>query len=166
MNRRDFFQLAAASAAASAVHDSPGAGNRSIKDLSPTEVAADEDYWTEVRNAFTIDRNVINFNNGYVSPAPIIVQEAMRRYLEFSDMGPWHTMINNLERQVEAVRRRLAQAAGCDPWEMALTRHASEALENAQDGVDLEAGDWLRTTNQDYPRMLTPARQRQSRGGT
>src|SRR5260370_40291188 len=165
MNRRDFFQLAAASAAASAVHDRLAAATRSIKDLSPTEVAADEDSWTEVRNDFTIDRNVINFNKGYVSPASIIVQEAMRRYLEFSDMGPWHTMINNLERQVEAVRRRLAQAAGCDPEEMALTRNGSESLENAQYGVDLKPGDGVLTTNQDYPRMLTTSRQRERREG-
>src|SRR5690349_9675302 len=165
MNRRNFFQFAAASAAASALHERLVAATRSIKDLSPVEVAADEDYWTEVRNAFTVDRNVINFNNGYVSPAPIIVQEAMRRYLEFSDMGPWHTMINNLERQVESVRRRLAQAAGCDPEEMAITRNASESLENAQYGVDLKAGDEVLTTNQDYPRMLTTFRQRERREG-
>ena len=165
MNRRNFFQLAAASAAATAVHERLLAATRSIKDLSPTEVAADEDYWAEVRNAFTIDRNVINLNNGHVSPAPIIVQEAMRRYLEFSDMGPWHTMINNLERQVESVRRRLAQVAGCDPEEMAITRNASESLENAQYGVDLKAGDEVLTTNQDYPRMLTTFRQRERREG-
>ena len=46
--------------------------------------------------AFTIDRNVINLNNGYVSPAPVPVQDAMRRYLEYSDMGPYHTMVNVL----------------------------------------------------------------------
>src|SRR5260370_1837781 len=141
MNRRDFFQWAAASAAASAVHDRLAAATRSIKDLSPTEVAADEDYWTEVRNAFTIDRNVINFNNGYVSPAPIIVQEAMRRYLEFSDMGPWHTMINNLERQVEAVLRRLAQAAGCDHEEKALPRNPSDAPHDAHDALGATSAD-------------------------
>jgi hypothetical protein len=74
----------------------------------PEDVARDEDYWAEIRNAFTIDRNVINLNNGYVSPAPRPVQDALRRYIEFSDMGPWHTMIDNLEKQIEMVRRRLA----------------------------------------------------------
>ncbi len=165
MNRRLFFQLAAGTAAVSTTIDRVAAAGRSVKDHTPEEVAADEDYWTEVRNAFTIDRNIINLNNGYCSPAPRVVQEAMRRYLEYSDMGPWHTMVNVLERQVETVRRRIAQTAGCDPEEIAITRNASESLENAQYGIDLQRGDEVLTTNQDYPRMLSTFRQRERREG-
>jgi len=89
----------------------------------------------------------------------------MRRYLDYTDMGPYHTMVATLERQVESVRRRLALAAGCDPEEMAITRNASESLENAQYGVDLQRGDEVLTTDQDYPRMLTTFAQRQRREG-
>jgi len=141
------------------------AAARSVKDLTPLEVASDEDYWAEIRNAFTVDRNVINLNNGYASPAPLVVQDAMRRYLDYSNMGPLHTMINILEKQVEEVRRRVAKVAGCDPEEIALTRNASESLENAQYGIDLKPGDEVLTTNQDYPRMLTTFRQRERREG-
>jgi isopenicillin-N epimerase len=165
MNRRLFFQLAAGTAAVTATIDRVAAAGRSVKDHTPEEVAADEDFWTEVRSAYTIDRNIVNLNNGHVSPAPLVVQEAMRRYLEYSDMGPWHTMINNLERQIEMVRTRLAMAAGCDREEMAITRNASESLENAQYGIDLKPGDEVLTTNQDYPRMLTTFRQRERREG-
>jgi selenocysteine lyase/cysteine desulfurase len=89
----------------------------------------------------------------------------MRRYLDYSNMGPWHTMINVLERQVETVRRRIAETAGCDPEEIAITRNASESLENAQYGIDLQRGDEVLTTNQDYPRMLNTFRQRERREG-
>ena len=85
--------------------------------------------------------------------------------IEFSDMGPCHTMIDNLEQQIEMVRRRLAAAAGCDPEEMAIMRNASESLEIAQYGIDLKPGDEVLTTNQDYPRMLTTFRQRERREG-
>src|SRR5215469_4130163 len=168
MHRRNFFQLAAAGAAA-AFEDNAiervRAAASAVSGRTPEDVARDEDYWSEIRGAFSIDRNIINFNNGHVSPAPRPVQEAMRRELEYSDMGPWHTMINVLERQVEDVRRRVAKVAGCDPEEIALTRNASESLENAQYGVDLKAGDEVLTTNQDYPRMLTTFRQRERREG-
>src|SRR5437016_11890276 len=80
-------------------------------------------------------------------------------------MGPHHPMINILEHEIEAVRTRLAQVAGCDPEEMAITRNASESLEIAQYGIDLKAGDEVLTTNQDYPRMLTTFRQRERREG-
>src|SRR6185436_16646490 len=96
---------------------------------SPESVAADEDYWAEIRSAFTVDRNIINLNNGGVSPSPRVVQDAMRRYLEYSNEAPTYTMWRVLEPQVESVRRGLAAAFGCDPEEMAITRNASEALE-------------------------------------
>ena len=165
MNRRSFFELAAATAVAAFQDNAIGRASAAVKGRTPEEVAGDEDYWAEIRDAFTVDRNIVNLNNGHVSPSPRVVQEAMRRYLEYSDMGPYHTMISVLERQVEAVRRRLAQAAGCDPEEMAITRNASESLENAQYGIDLKPGDEVLTTNQDYPRMLTTFRQRELREG-
>ena len=168
MDRRNFFHLAAGTALV-AFQDNAveraAAATRSIGDKSAQDAASDEDYWAEIRNAFSVDRNIINFNNGHVSPAPRMVQDAMRRYLDYSDMGPVHTMINNLEHQVETVRRRIAQNAGCDPEEIAITRNASESLENAQYGVDLKPGDEVLTTNQDYPRMLTTFRQRERREG-
>ena len=169
MNRRDFFQVTAGSVALAAFQDNAieraVAAGEGVNGRTAQEVARDEDYWTEIRNAFTVDRTVINLNNGHVSPAPRPVQDAMRRYLEYSDMGPWHTMINTLEPQVEAVRRRLAEAAGCDAEEMAITRNASESLEIAQLGIDLKPGDEVLTTNQDYPRMLTTFQQRERREG-
>jgi selenocysteine lyase/cysteine desulfurase len=59
-----------------------------------------------------------------------------------------------LEPNIESVRRRLAAAFGASPDEIAITRNASEALQIAQLGVDLHAGDEVVTTNQDYGRML------------
>ena len=168
MNRRNFFQLAAGTAMATLQDNAierVSAAAASTKGRTADDVAGDEDFWIEVRNSFSIDRNIVNLNNGYCSPAPRTVQDAMRRQLDYSDMGPWHTMINVLERQAEMVRRRLAAAAGCDPEEMAITRNASESLENAQYGVDLRKGDEVLTTNQDYPRMLTTFRQRERREG-
>jgi len=170
MNRRNFFHIAAGSAALAAAFQDDAipraaAASETVSARKPEEVAHDEDYWNEIRNAFTVDRNIVNLNNGYVSPAPKPVQEAMRRYLEFSDMGPYHTMIVQLEKQIEMVRVRLAMTAGCDPEEMAITRNSSEALEIAQFGIDLKPGDEVLTTNQDYPRMLTTFRQRERREG-
>src|ERR1041384_3579933 len=164
MNRRSLFRYAAAAFQAGALERvraaASAAGNR-----SPEEVAKDEDFWAEVRAAFSVDRNIINLNNGYCSPSPRPVQDAMRRYLDYTDMGPYHTMVTVLERQGEAVRGPLARAAGCDPEEMAITRNASESLENAQYGIDLKPGDEVLTTNQDYPRMLTTFQQRERREG-
>src|SRR5437870_4242204 len=112
MNRRRFFQSTAGTAAALGAAQLPirAFAAASTKGRSPEEMATDEDFWSEVRNEFTTDRTVINMNNGYASPAPRTVQEAMRRYLDYSNMGPYHTMIRELEPKVERARSMIAEA--------------------------------------------------------
>jgi isopenicillin-N epimerase len=138
---------------------------RFVAHRTPEDVAMDEDFWFEIQRSFTIDRTLINLNNGGVSPSPRVVQEAMRRYLEYSNQAPVYTMWRILDPQIEGVRKRLARAFGCDAEEIAITRNASEALENCQLGLNLKPGDEVLTTNQDYPRMLSAWRQRELRDG-
>ncbi len=138
---------------------------RHVERRSPEDVAADEDFWMEIQQAFTVDRSIVNLNNGGVSPSPKVVQDALRRYVEYSNQAPVYTMWRILEPQIEAVRTRLARSFGCDPEEMAITRNASEALEICQLGLDLKAGDEVLTTDQDYGRMLTTWDQRVRREG-
>lgn len=134
-------------------------------DASPQEVARDEDFWAEVARAFTVDRTLVNLNNGGVSPSPAYVQDAMRRHLEYSHQAPAYTMWRILEPQREAVRQRLAREWEVDPEEIALTRNASEGLQICQFGLDLLPGDEVLTSSQDYPRMLTTFEQRERREG-
>jgi selenocysteine lyase/cysteine desulfurase len=128
-------------------------------------VAADEDFWFQVRHAFSIDRNIINLNNGSVCPSPKVVQEAMLHYLEVMNMQPSYYVDEMLIPHSETVRRRLAATFGCNAEEIAITRNASEALETVQLGLDLKTGDEVLTTTQDYPSMLTAWRQREMRDG-
>src|SRR6267378_347380 len=123
-------------------------------DRPPAEIAADEGYWREIQQAFTLDRTIINLNNGYTCPSPRVVHEALKRYLDISNQAPIHYMWNLLEPNIESVRRNLAGEIGCDGEELAITRNASEALQICQLGIDLQPGDHVVTTNQDYGRML------------
>ncbi len=128
-------------------------------------VARDESYWSEVAQAFTVDRSLINLNNGGVSPSPAFVQEAMKSHLDFSNKAPTYTMWEVLEPQREGVRARMAREWGVDTEEVAFTRNASEGLQTCQFGYDLTAGDEVLTTTQDYGRMITTFRQRERREG-
>lgn len=135
-------------------------------DSTPAPKAAgDAAFWRQVQQAFTVDRSLVNLNNGGVSPSPAIVQNAMKRHLDYSNTAPPYTMWRVLEPQREPVRERLARSFGCDPEEVALTRNASEGLQICQLGLDLGAGDEILTTTHDYPRMLTTFRQRERREG-
>lgn len=125
----------------------------------------DEDFWMGIRQSFVVDPNFVNFNNGGCCPSPRIVQDALRRQIEYANQAPSFFMWQHLEPEIEAVRKRLARTFGVDAEEIAITRNASEALENALYGFDLEAGDEILTTNLDYPRMIETIRQRERREG-
>lgn len=149
-------------------HDSVARAQSAVEAVSgrPADsVARDEDFWLNIRHAFTVDRNLINLNNGGVSPSPRMVMDTEKRYLEVENMSPSYYMWNVLDPGIETVRRRLARTFGCDPEEIAITRNASESLEIVQLGMELKAGDEVLTTNQDYPRMITTWKQRERRDG-
>jgi isopenicillin-N epimerase len=129
------------------------------------DFAADESMWSEVQQAFTVDRTVINLNNGGVSPSPSIVQDAMKRHLDYSNEIPVRNMWEHLEPQQEGVRQRLAREFGVSSEEIALTRNASEGLQICQLGIDLNPGDEVLTTTHDYGRMITTFKQRERRDG-
>jgi selenocysteine lyase/cysteine desulfurase len=141
------------------------AAARGVQGHTPAAAASDEDYWREIQQAFTLDRTLINLNNGGVCPSPRVVHEALKRYLDISNQAPAYHMWQILEPNIETVRRRLAASFGCDAEELAITRNASEALQIAQLGVQLRAGDEVVTTNQDYGRMLDTWEQRVRRDG-
>lgn len=131
----------------------------------PREMAADEAVWAEVARAFSVDRSLVNLNNGGVSPSPTWVQDAMKQHLDYSNKAPAYTMWQVLEPQREAVRDRIAREWGVDPEEVAFTRNASEGLQICQLGIDLQRGDEILTTTQDYGRMITTFNQRERREG-
>ncbi len=93
MNRRQLLQLSTGTAVAAYQAKAGG---------------SEEDFWSGIRNEFTTDRTVLNMNNGYASPAPKSVQEAMNHYLDYSNMGPYHTMVRELYPRIEAARRSIA----------------------------------------------------------
>lgn len=136
-----------------------------MADASPEAAAEDEDFWLQIQESFALDRNTVNFNNGGCSPSPRIVMDAFRRQMEYSNQAPSLYMWQQLEPEVESVRRRLAQSFGCDPEEMAITRNASESNENLLLGIDLPHGAEVLTTLNDYPRMITTLQQRERREG-
>jgi selenocysteine lyase/cysteine desulfurase len=175
INRRQFFSGLSlplgVTALTSAAHSYlPGRALAVVADLAatrgtPAEVAQNEDFWFQVRAAFTPDDSLINLQSGGVSPSPRVVQDALKRYLDYSNTVPTYTMWEVLEPQEEHVRQRLARGWGVDPEEVAIVRGTSEGMQICQNGMDLEAGDEVLTTNQDYVRMIWTYQQLERRLG-
>lgn len=141
------------------------AAAQKIRQLTPEQAAADEDYWMVIQQAYTVNSNLIILNNGGVSPSPRIVQEAVERYNKLSNEGPSYYMWRILDQGREPLRQKLALLAGCSPEEIAVNRNATEALNTVIFGLDLKAGDEVIGTKQDYPNMINAWKQRSEREG-
>jgi len=170
MNRRNFLQKTSAFAV--------GTGAYTVAWSKVPEIAAklkqyrdsddlteDEDYWRMIRQAYSTAPGIINLNNGGVSPQPKTVQDAHNRYMALSNEVPSYYMWRVLDRNREPVREKLATLAGVSSDEIALNRNASEALDTIIFGIDLEAGDEVVLSKQDYPNMVHAWNARSRRHG-
>ncbi len=140
-----------------------------ITDLIPsTDVESsirDQDFWQLIRQAYTVSSNIINLNNGGVSPQPRVVQEAVERYNRLSNEAPSYYMWRVLDMGREPLREKLAELAGCSAEEIAVQRNSTESLETIIFGIPLNAGDEVVLTRQDYPSMINAWKQREAREG-
>src|SRR5215475_4879995 len=158
LNRRDFLLGAEALALAAFL-------NRTYAGVPPETLAADDDFWTKIGAAYGRDPQILNLNNGGVAPAPAAVLEAQIEAIRYSNQLPAYRMWHDLEPKIEDVRKKMAAMWKADPECIAITRNASESLQIAQFGIDLQPGDEVLTTIQDYPRMITTWQQRTRREG-
>jgi selenocysteine lyase/cysteine desulfurase len=136
-----------------------------IKHLSPLEAATNEDYWQVIQQGYTVNSNIINLNNGGVSPSPRVVQEAVERYNSLSNQAPSYYMWRILDQGREPLRKKLALLAGSSAEEIAINRNATEALNTVIYGLNFNKGDEIIGTKQDYPNMIHAWNQRALRDG-
>lgn len=133
--------------------------------LPPNDALNDEDFWNWVKEAYTVSPNILNLNNGGVSPQPKVVQDAHIRYYQMCNEGPSYYMWQILDQGREALRTKLADLAGCSSEEIAINRNATEGLNTVIFGLNLKAGDEVVLTKQDYPNMINAWKQREKREG-
>jgi isopenicillin-N epimerase len=169
LNRRGFLRNCVAGAgilsvAGNNLRERVLAAERDAAGSSAEQIAANEDFWFIIQQAFTEDRNIINLNNGTIQNGLRIVQDAVRRHNEFSANSAANSVMF-LAKEIESCRRRLASHLGCDPEELVICRGGTEAGQIPIMGFDLQRGDEVITTNQDYPRLLSSWKQREKRDG-
>ncbi|MCK5463219.1 MAG: aminotransferase class V-fold PLP-dependent enzyme, partial [Bacteroidales bacterium] len=129
------------------------------------DVTSDRNFWLYIKNCYTSSPNIMNLNNGGVCPQPKVVQEAFESYNRFSNEGPAYYMWNVVGKGRETVRQDLAAISGCSSEEVAIVRNTTEALETVIFGLNLNKGDEVVLTKQDYPNMINAWKQREKREG-
>ena len=133
--------------------------------MQPDAAIENEDFWSQVKLAYSSSSSLLNFNNGGVSPQPVAVQEAFIHYYKSFNQAPSYYMWRIYQQEIESVRKKLARLSGCDADEIALNRNSTEALDTIIFGLELNKGDEVLISNFDYPNMVQAWKQREKREG-
>ena len=171
MDRRHFFYAAAGTLSSlemlSSIDTQFGRGlekhlNR-LENMRPEAISENEDFWNYIRESYTVSPNVINLNNGGVSPQPKVVQDAHIRFYQYCNEAPSYYMWRILDQGREGLRNKLADLAGVSPEEIAINRNATEGLNSIIFGLNLKEGDEVVFSKYDYPNMMNAWKQREKR---
>jgi len=167
-SRRKFIQQSALFASGALISSTSSAWSSETNPISSLDVSSvsaldDDDFWAWVRSCFTTSSNIINLNNGGVSPQPKQVQDTHMKYYEWCNEAPTYYMWRSLDEGREPLRRKLAKFCGTDPEEISINRNATEALNTIIFGLDLKAGDEVVMGKYDYPNMRNAWKQREKR---
>ncbi len=155
MNKRTFLKtLTTAGIASAPLFKQLSKLVSSIENLSPEEVARNEDFWAQIRSGYRLKPDYINLENGYYCFTP---QETLENFIhhvrEVNYQGS-HYMRTVQRGNKKAVVEKLAEIADCSSEEIIITRNTTESLDTIIGGYPWKKGDEAVMGEQDYGAML------------
>ncbi|MEY3576460.1 MAG: hypothetical protein RL394_42 [Bacteroidota bacterium] len=124
------------------------------KHSSAAALAADDQFWKQIRTQYMLKPDYINLENGFYNFIP---QPTLEKYIQhirdINYQGSYYmrTVQRDNKKRMAA---KLAAVAGCSPEELIITRNTTESLDLIIAGQDWKAGDEALMAIQDYGAML------------
>ncbi len=123
--------------------------------LSPN----DPDFWKSVRNQFPLDKDTVFFNPGTVGAMPKVVVEKMTEHLKYIASSPadWAYKDDNKEEFISgynnlmSIRTKVGKLINASALEIAMTDNVTNGMSYIANGLTLQAGDEILTTDQEHP---------------
>jgi selenocysteine lyase/cysteine desulfurase len=155
MNKRSFIKNATLTGiGASLGMDALAALFETKKHSSAAALAADDQFWNQIRSQYMLKPDYINLENGFYNFIP---QPTLEKYIQhirdINYQGSYYmrTVQRDNKKRMAA---KLAAVAGCSPEELIITRNTTESLDLVIAGQDWKAGDEALMAIQDYGSML------------
>ncbi|MBX3095530.1 MAG: aminotransferase class V-fold PLP-dependent enzyme [Fimbriimonadaceae bacterium] len=124
-----------------------------------------EEFWEEVRRAFTIPDEVLSLNHVGLSATPNRVLDAQIAEERRAARAPSLYVYREQRTELARIKARVATFLGADAECVALTPNATYGLHTAILGVPLKAGQKIVSTDHDYSRAWNAMEQRRDRDG-
>lgn len=154
IKRRAFFALLGGTALVW-----PRALDALIKDLQVGGAPDDEAFWAFVKDQFLIPRDRIYLNNGTLGPSPAVVVDAVAEHARrVASTYPPGVDWDDLKGSVGAF-------LGAEPEGLVFPRNTTEAMSFVAQGLDLEPGEEILTSDHEHIGGLCPWQLVSRRGG-
>ena len=155
MNKRSFIKNATLTGIGATLGmDALAALFETKKHSSAAALAADDQFWNQIRSQYMLKPDYINLENGFYNFIP---QPTLEKYIQhirdINYQGSYYmrTVQRDNKKRMAA---KLAAVAGCSPEELIITRNTTESLDLVIAGQDWKAGDEALMAIQDYGSML------------
>lgn len=150
MQRRTFLHRMGAAAATPWL----ARATRDLADLRRDLASAPDDdaVWKEVRSRFLLRPGLVHMNAATIGATPRPVVSAFTDFLWEVESDPQASVFGAAgEQRMEDVRARAAAFLGADSDEVALMRNTTEGMNLVAQGLRLEAGDQILSTDHEHP---------------
>lgn len=112
--------------------------------------SAAEPKWQELSKEFLIDKDLTYLNTGSLGGLPKPVIEERRKIESLLESNPVGEGFGSVLRDAEAVAGKVAQLIGADPKNVTLTRNTTEGVNFVAEGINLQSGQRVLTSNQEH----------------
>ncbi|THF25778.1 aminotransferase class V-fold PLP-dependent enzyme [Pseudomonas atacamensis] len=119
------------------------------------ENAKNESYWSDIASQYNVSRDFVNLENAYYGVMAKPIMEEYKKNIEYVNQNNSYFLRTNYDATgCDMVRAEVATAVGALPEEIALTRGATEALQNLITNYRLlKPGDTVMYSDLDYHSM-------------
>lgn len=118
----------------------------------------DPNYWQSVRNQFMLSKDKVFFNCGTVGVMPKVVVEKMVEHTKYlaTHVADWAYKDDNKEQFISGynnllpIRTKVAKLLNCNAGEIAITDNVTNGMSYIANGITLQPGDEILTTDQEH----------------
>lgn len=121
--------------------------------------ANDPQYWKKIRGQFMLSKDSVFFNPGTVGAMPKVVADKMTAYVNYlaTSVADWAYKDDNKEEFISgynnlmSIRTKVGKLINANASEIAMTDNVTNGISYLANGITLQAGDEVLTTNQEHP---------------
>lgn len=106
--------------------------------------------WDRWRSSWDFPEDLTYLNHGSFGPAPRVVMEARRQWLDRLNSNPMHFLVRELESGFAKAEQRLARLLDCRPQDLVMVPNATTAMNIVARNLDLAPGDEVLLTDHEY----------------